>query len=118
MILNIYAQNTRVHDFISETLLQLKLHIDPNTVTVDNFNISFSSTNKSSTLGGVMRELNSIINQMNLTGRRCFEIDHILGYKAVLTDKRKTEITPCIFSDHNSLRSDINTRNSRKCKSS
>lgn len=36
--LNRYGQNTRAQKFIKETLLQLKSHVDPHTVTVDDLN--------------------------------------------------------------------------------
>jgi hypothetical protein len=37
-ILNIYAPNTRAPKYIEETVVQLKLHIDPYTLIVGNFN--------------------------------------------------------------------------------
>ena len=35
-------------------------------------------------------------------------IDHILGHKSVLNKYKKIEIIPCIFSDHNTLKLEIN----------
>jgi exonuclease III len=32
------------------------------------------------------------------------KIDHILGHKANLSKYKKTEITPCVLSDHNALK--------------
>jgi exonuclease III len=43
-----------------------------------------------------------------------FKIDHILGNKASLTKYKKIEITPCIPSDHNALKLEINNKNSSK----
>ena len=38
-------------------------------------------------------------------------IDHILGHKSSLDKlKKKTEIIPSIFSDHNAVRLDVNYR--------
>ena len=37
-------------------------------------------------------------------------IDHILGHKSSLGKLKKTEIIPSIFSDHNSVRLDLNHR--------
>ena len=37
-------------------------------------------------------------------------IDHILGYKSSLGKFKKTEIIPSIFSDHNTVRLDLNYR--------
>jgi hypothetical protein len=43
------------------------------------------------------------------------KIDHILGHKASLTKYKKTEIIPCILSDHNVLKLELNNKsNSRK----
>jgi hypothetical protein len=42
------------------------------------------------------------------------KIDHILGHKASLSKYKKTEIIPCILSDHNALKLEINNKNSSK----
>jgi exonuclease III len=42
------------------------------------------------------------------------KIDHILGHKASLSKYKKTEIIPCILSDHNALKLEINNENSSK----
>jgi hypothetical protein len=43
------------------------------------------------------------------------KIDHILGHKASLSKYKKIEITPCILSDHNALKLELNNKsNSRK----
>jgi hypothetical protein len=45
----------------------------------------------------------------------CFKIDHILGHKTSLSKYKKTEITPCIPSDQNSIKLELNNRSkSRK----
>ena len=44
-------------------------------------------------------------------------IDHILGHKSNLSKFKKIEIVSGIFSDHNAMRLDINTRKKKKnCK--
>jgi endonuclease/exonuclease/phosphatase family metal-dependent hydrolase len=44
-----------------------------------------------------------------------FKIDHILGHKANLIKYKKMEIIPCILSDHNALKLELNNkRNNRK----
>jgi hypothetical protein len=44
-----------------------------------------------------------------------FKIDHILGHKGSLSKYKKIEITPCILSDHNALKLELNNKNkSRK----
>ena len=42
-------------------------------------------------------------------------IDHILGHKSNLSKLKKTEIISSIFSDHNTMRLDINFKE-KKCK--
>jgi hypothetical protein len=42
------------------------------------------------------------------------KIDHILGHKASLSKYKKTEIIPCILSDHNALKLETNNKNSSK----
>jgi exonuclease III len=40
------------------------------------------------------------------------KIDHILGHKASLSKYKKTEIIPCVLSDHNASNLEINNKNS------
>jgi hypothetical protein len=40
--------------------------------------------------------------------------DHILGHKASLNKYKKTQIFPCILSDHYALKLEINNKNSSK----
>jgi exonuclease III len=42
------------------------------------------------------------------------KIDHILGHKESLRKYKKIEIIPCILSDHNALKLEINNKNSSK----
>ena len=35
-------------------------------------------------------------------------IDHVLGHKTGLNRYQKTELIPCIFSDHNALKLELN----------
>ena len=44
------------------------------------------------------------------------KIDHILGYKSNLSKFNKTEIVSSIFSDHNTMRLDINYKKKKKNK--
>jgi hypothetical protein len=41
-------------------------------------------------------------------------IYHILGHKANLSKYKKVEIIPCILSDHNALKLELNNKNSSK----
>jgi hypothetical protein len=42
------------------------------------------------------------------------KIDRILGHKASLSKYKKTEIIPCILSDHNALKLQCNNKNNSK----
>jgi hypothetical protein len=42
------------------------------------------------------------------------KIDHILEHKASLNKYKKIEIFPCILSDHNALKLEINNKNNSK----
>jgi hypothetical protein len=42
------------------------------------------------------------------------KIDHILGHKASLSKYKKTEILPCILSDHNAIKLELNNKNKDK----
>jgi exonuclease III len=44
------------------------------------------------------------------------KIDNILEHKASLSKYKKIEITPCILSDHNALKLDLNNKNNSKKK--
>jgi hypothetical protein len=43
-----------------------------------------------------------------------FKTGHILGHKASLSKYKKIEIIPCILSDHNALKLELNNKNNRK----
>jgi hypothetical protein len=42
------------------------------------------------------------------------KIDYILGHKVSLSKYKKTEIIPCILSDHNALNLELNSKNNSK----
>jgi exonuclease III len=42
------------------------------------------------------------------------KIDHSLGHKASLSKYKKIEIIPCILSDHNALKLELNNKNKDK----
>jgi hypothetical protein len=43
-----------------------------------------------------------------------YQIDQILGHKGSLTKYKKIEIIPCILSEHNALKLEINNKSSSK----
>jgi hypothetical protein len=78
-------------------------------------------------------ELNHTIDQMDLVdGYRIFhptsaqytffsaahgifsKTDHILGHKPSLSKYKKIEIIPCILSDHNALKLELNNKNNSR----
>jgi hypothetical protein len=42
------------------------------------------------------------------------KIDHILGHKESLSKYKKIEIIPCILSDHNALKLELNNKNNSR----
>jgi exonuclease III len=42
------------------------------------------------------------------------KIDHILGHKASLSKYKKIEIIPCILSDHNAIKVELNNKSKDK----
>jgi exonuclease III len=42
------------------------------------------------------------------------KIDHILGHKATLSKYKKIEILPCILSDHNAVKVELNNKSKDK----
>ena len=130
-IVNIYAPNTGARQYIRQMLTAIKGEIDSNTIIVGDFNTPFSPMDRSSKMK-INREtqaLNDTLNKMDLTDiYRMFHpktteytffssahgtfsrIDHILGHKSSLGKFEKIEIVSSIFSDHNTMRLDINYR--------
>jgi exonuclease III len=100
------------------------------------FNTPLSPTDKSSrqNINKEILYLNNTIDQMYLTDvYRIFhtvtaqhtffsaahgtfsKIDHVLGHKASLNKYKKIEIMPCILSDHNAIKLELNNKsNSRE----
>jgi endonuclease/exonuclease/phosphatase family metal-dependent hydrolase len=103
-------------------------------VVVGDFNTPLSPIDKSSKqkINKEILELNDTIDQMDLTVvYRIFhpttqytfflaaygtfsKIDHILGHKASLSKYKKIEITPCILSDHNAFKLELNNKNNSR----
>jgi hypothetical protein len=126
----LYAPNVSAPNFIKHTLKHLKPHTDSSKVVLGD-NTSLSPTERSSKqkLNKEILELNNTINQMDLTDiNRIFhpKVAQYTFFSAVdgtfsLNTQSKpqkyknTEITPCILSNHNALKLELNSKsNSRK----
>ena len=83
-ILNIYAPNVGAAKYINQLFTKVKKYLDNNTVILGEYTF-FSSAH-----GTFSR------------------IDHILGHKSGLNRYQKIGIVPCIFSDHNALKLELN----------
>jgi hypothetical protein len=68
-IVVIYAPNTGMPNFIKQTLLDIKIHIDPNTIIVDGLTTTLSSIDRlcRKKTKRESSELNDTTDQMDLT---------------------------------------------------
>ena len=128
-IINIYAPNIGASQYIRQILTTIKEEIDSNTIIVGDFNTSLTPMDRSSRqkMNKETQALNDTIDLINLidiystfhlktadytfcsSAHRTFSrIDHILGHKSSLGKFTKIEIILSIFSDHNSMRLEIN----------
>ena len=130
-IVNIYAPNIGAPQYIRQILTAIKGEIDSNTIILGDFNTPLSPTDRSSKMkiNKETHALNDTLNNMDFidiyrkfhpkTTEYTFfssahgtfsRTDHILGHKSSLGKFKKIEIVSSIFSDHNTLRLDINYR--------
>ena len=128
---NIYAPNTGAPQYIRQILTAIKGEIDRNTIIVGDFKTPPSPMDRSSRMkiNKETQALNDTLNKMDLidiyktfypkTTEYTFfssahgtfsRIDHILGHKSSFGKFKKIEIVSSIFSDHNTMRLDINYR--------
>ena len=128
-IVNIYAPNVKAPKYINQLITNIKKLIDNNTIIVGDFNTPLTAMDRSSNqkINKETMALNDTLDQMDLTDIfRTFHpkaaeytffssahgtfsrIDHILGHKSALSKYKKIEIIPCIFSDHNAMKLEIN----------
>ena len=127
-IVNIYAHNIEVPQYTRRILTDIKGEINSNTITVRDFNTPLTSLDRSSRqkINKETQILNDTLDQMELVTYRAFHlkpaeytlfssghetfsrIDHMLGHNASLSKFKKIEIISSIFSDHNTMRLEIN----------
>ena len=111
-------------------LTAIKEKIDSNTIRVGDFNTSLTPMDRSykQNINKEREALNDTIDQIDLidiyrtfhpktvytffsSAHRTFSrIDHILGCKSSLSKFKKIEIISSIFSDHNTMRLEMNYR--------
>ena len=130
-IVNIYAPNIGAPQYIRQMLTTIKEEIHSNTIIAGDFDTPFTPMYRSSKqkINKETQTLNDTLNKMDLidiyrtfhpktteytffssTHRTCSRTDHILGHKSSLGKFKKTEIVSSIFSDHNTMRLEINYR--------
>ena len=130
-MINIYAPNIGAPQYIRQMLTAIKEEILSNTTIVGHFNTSLTPMDRSSRqkIYKETQALNDIIDQIDLIDiYRTFHpktedytffssahgtfsrIDHTLGHKSRLGKFKKIEIISSIFSDHNTMRLEINYR--------
>ena len=126
-IINVYPPNTGAPKYTKQLIINISNLIDKNVVTAGDFNTPLTTMDRSSRqkINKETMALNGTQDHMYLTDIfRTFHrkadhtffssahetisnTDHILGHKRALKYK-KTEIIPCIFSDHNAMKLEIN----------
>ena len=115
--------------YINQLLTKVKKYLDNNTLILGDFNVVLSTLDRSSkhNISKETRALNDTLDQMDFTdiyrtlhpnsteytffssAHGTFSrIDHILSHKSGLNRYQKIGIVPCIFSDHNALKLELN----------
>ena len=118
-------------NYINQLITKSKKHIDNNTIIVGDFNTPLNEMDRSSKqkINKEIKALNDTLDQMDIKDIfRTFHpkateytffsgapgtfsrIDHILGPKSGLNWYQKIGIIPCIFSDHNALKLELNQK--------
>ena len=129
IIINIYAPNIGASQYLRQTLTDIKGEIDSDTIIVGDFNPPLTPTDRLSKqkINKETQVLNDTLDEMDLIDiLRTFHpnaeeytffssahgtfsrIDHILGHKSNLSKFKKIEIVLSLFSDHNTVRLNIN----------
>ena len=130
-IINIYAPNIGAPRYIQQILTDLKGEMDGNTFILGDFNTPLtpmdrSSRQKTNKATEILKETIEKLDFIDIfrtlhpkkseytffsSAHGTFSrIDHILGHKANLNKFRSIEIISSIFSDHNSMKREINCR--------
>ena len=130
-IVNIYAPNIGASQYIRQILTAINVEINSNTIIVGDFNTPLSPMDRSSKMkiNKETEALNDTLNKMDMIDiYRTFHpkiieytflssahgtfsrIDHLLGHKSSLCKFNKIEIVSRVFSNHNTMRLNMNYR--------
>ena len=135
-IVNIYAPNIGAPQYIRRTLTNIKGEIHSNAIVGGDINTPLKPMDRSSKqkTNKEAQVLNDTLDEMDLTNifwtfhpkaeehtfssahGTFFRIDHILGHKSSLSKFKKNEIVSGIFSNHSTMRLDINYKKKKNCK--
>ena len=136
-IINIYAPNIGVPQYVRQMLTNTKGEINSNTMIVGDFNTPLTTMDRliKQKISKETQTLNSIMDHSHLidmyrtfhpktvnftffsSAHRTFSrTDHILGHKSSLSKLKNTENISSIFSDHNVVRLDVNYREKKLLK--
>ena len=133
-ILNIYAPNIGAPQYIRQILADINIKTHSNAIIIGDFNMPITRMERSpkQKINKQIRVLNDTLDEMIPTdifrtfhanaeeytfssAHRTFsKMDHILGHKTNLSKFKKIEIVSSIFSDHNTIRLDINYKKKKK----
>ena len=119
----------RAPKYINQLIANIKKLINSNTTTVGDLNTPLTTMDRSSNqkINKETMAVKDTLHQMDLTDTfrtflpkaaeytffssahgTFFRIDHIVGHKSALSKYKKIEIILCIFSDHNTMKLEIN----------
>ena len=135
-IKNIYEPSIGIPQYIRQMLIGMKGETNSNTIIVGEFNTPLAPMNRSTKqkMSKETQALNDRIDQLDLndiyrairpktmdftffsSAHGTFSrTDSILGHKSSLGKFLKIEIISSIFSDHNTVRLDVNYKKKEKC---
>ena len=127
-IMNINAPNVGAAKYNNQLITKVKTYLDNNTLILGDINMAISAKHRSKhNITKETRVLNDTLDQMDFTdiyrilhpnateytffssAHGTFSrIDHILGHKSGLNQYQKIGIVPCIYSDHNAMKLELN----------
>ena len=119
---SIYAQNVGAAKYLNQLITKVKKYLDNNTLILGDFNLALSTLDKSSkhNISKEARALSDTLDQMDFT-----DIYRTLhpnateytffssAYGTFSRIDQKIGIVPCIFSEHNYLKIELN--HEKKC---